>query len=157
MQNYKEKSMKNIFIFRHYARFDSNNNMMHGFSDAFPNSLQDGDICINKQGGRHFEIFNQINPPLHTMDGIPLFKWDGKTIKRRTDKEIEADKLVLSELIQKQEANNPVNLNQIAIDFNERFVALETAIGLISNEISSVSVRNNVQELLISCTTHKLR
>ncbi|MCL1819418.1 MAG: hypothetical protein FWG36_02035 [Oscillospiraceae bacterium] len=76
---------------KHYIRIDNYNRIIKGFSDAFEQPEQ-SDICINEQGGRHFELFGETNPPPFTMDGIPLYKWDGKAVQRRTDKEIEADR-----------------------------------------------------------------
>jgi len=68
----------------HYIRTDTNNNITQGFSDAFEQP-QDSDILINEQGGRHFELFEKINPPLRTENGIPLYKWVDTEVQRITD------------------------------------------------------------------------
>lgn len=41
--------------YRHYVRIDSNNIVIHGFSDAFETAI-DGDIQLAGDNGRHFQI-----------------------------------------------------------------------------------------------------
>ena len=75
---------------KHYIRTNNDNNITRGFSDAFEQP-QGGDICINEQGGRHFELFGEINPPLRDENGIPMYKWNGKNAVKRTAEEIQTD------------------------------------------------------------------
>lgn len=64
---------------KHYIRVD-NGTVVYGFSDAFETSLET-DICINENGGRHFELFGVINPPLYNFE-FPIYKYEnGKIIK----------------------------------------------------------------------------
>ena len=35
------------------------------------------------------------SPALHTMDGIPLYRWDGEQAIQRTEEEIEADRAAI--------------------------------------------------------------
>ena len=51
-------------------------------------------ICINEKGGYQFRFTpgGEENPPIYTMDGIPLYKWDGSQVVPRTAEEIEADR-----------------------------------------------------------------
>jgi hypothetical protein len=56
---------------KHYIRVF--NGYILGFSDAFE-VPKDGDILINEEAGRHFEINGDVNPPLHGDKGEPLFK-----------------------------------------------------------------------------------
>lgn len=79
-----------MYFNKHYIRTNSDNNITHGFSDAFEKP-QDGDILINEQGGRHFELFGQRTVPL-TKEGIPASKWDGREAVMRTESEIQADR-----------------------------------------------------------------
>lgn len=73
------------FYNKHYIRIDNENNIVHGFSDAFEQP-QEGDILINEQGGRQFEfyingnIYLGANPSLRDFDGKFLYKWDGKEV-----------------------------------------------------------------------------
>lgn len=52
-------------------------------------------ICINEQGGYQFRLYpgGEENPNLYDMDGIPLYKWDGENVIRRTEEEIEEERL----------------------------------------------------------------
>jgi len=71
------------FYNKHYIRTDENDNIVKGFSDAFEQS-QDGDICINEQGGYQFRLVpgGEENPPLFDDEGNPLYRWNGqKAIK----------------------------------------------------------------------------
>ena len=64
---------------KHYIRLDENNYVIKGFSDAFEEPLPT-DICINENGGRHFELFGEINPNLYGYDFKPRFMWDGTNV-----------------------------------------------------------------------------
>lgn len=84
----------NKFYNRHYITTDANRRITSGWSDG---PLRDRDttgaICINEQGGYQFRLHpnGEENPPLYTMDGIPLYKWDGVQAIPRTEEEIAAD------------------------------------------------------------------
>jgi hypothetical protein len=78
------------FYNKHYVRLDTENRVIKGFSDAFEQPT-DGDICINEQGGRHFEISGVINPPLINEAGIYLYKYVDGTVLERTADEIKAN------------------------------------------------------------------
>lgn len=54
-------------------------------------------ICINDKGSYQFRLYpgGEENPPIYTMDGIPLYKYvDGKVIAR-TEDEIDDDRLAI--------------------------------------------------------------
>lgn len=78
----------NEFYNKHYIRL-SDTMVVKGFSDAFESPLET-DICINEQGGRHFEIGGVINPPLYDMSGCHLYRYDG-SLRKATDEELEAE------------------------------------------------------------------
>lgn len=86
------------FYNKHYITTDSQGRITSGWSDG---PCRDGDTtgatCINEQGGYQFRLFpgGEENPALHTMDGIPLYKWDGMTAVLRTESEIAADRAAL--------------------------------------------------------------
>ncbi len=66
---------------KHYIRLDSNNCIIKGISDVFEEP-EDSDICINQEGGRHFELLGQVNPPLISMSDVHLYKYiDGAVIE----------------------------------------------------------------------------
>lgn len=85
---------------RHYIIADARGRIMDGWSDG-PNPSRDTTdaICINDQGGYQFRLFpdGEENPPLYTMEGIPLYKWDGEQIILRTEEEIAADRAAIPE------------------------------------------------------------
>ena len=83
---------------RHYITTDSQDRIVDGWSDGpHRNRDTDGAICINEEGGYQFRLSDGSpeNPPLHTMDGIPLYKWDGEAVVARTEAEITADRAAL--------------------------------------------------------------
>lgn len=78
------------FYNKHYIRLDTQNRIIKGFSDAFELPVDD-DICINEQGGRHFELFGVVNPPLMNMQGIYIYKYVDGAVMERTAEEIQGD------------------------------------------------------------------
>lgn len=54
-----------------------------------------GDICINEQGGYQFRLFpgGEENPLLYTIDGIPLYRWDGEKVVARSEDELTEDRM----------------------------------------------------------------
>lgn len=80
---------------KHYISLNKHDCITDGWSDG-PNPDRDiaDAICINEEGGYQFRLFpgGEENPALYTMDGIPLYRWDGQAVQRRTDKEISADR-----------------------------------------------------------------
>lgn len=86
---------QNAYCNRHYILTDAQGRITSGWSDG-PHPEQDtaGAICINEQGGYQFRLTpgGEENPPLYTMDGVPLYKWDVESVIPRTDEEIEADR-----------------------------------------------------------------
>lgn len=83
---------------RHYITTDAQSRILDGWSDGpRPDRDTEGAICINEQGGYQFRLFpdGEENPALYTMDGIPLYKWDGEWVVRRSEEEIAADLAVI--------------------------------------------------------------
>lgn len=89
----------NEFYNNHYIRTDASGSIVEGWSDGPHNghAVTEDDILINEQGGYQFRLIvdgeqTEENPPLYTFDGIPLHRWNGSAVMRRTDAEIEADR-----------------------------------------------------------------
>ena len=78
---------------KHYIRLDSNNNIVKGFSDAFEQAIE-WDICINENGGRHFELFDVVNPAIQNK-GIYLYKYADGVIIPKSQEEIEQEMSLL--------------------------------------------------------------
>jgi len=94
------------FYNRHYITVDAAGRVLDGWSDG-PHLDRDtaGAICINEKGS--YQVYLTIdgkrteeNPPLHTFDGIPLYKWDGEKVVPRTEAEIAADRIPPLEIVQ---------------------------------------------------------
>ncbi len=121
----------NEFYNKHYIIIDEQNRITDVWSDG-PHRNRDtaNAICINDKGGYQFRLFpgGEENPPICTMDGIPLYKWDGEQVIKRADEEIESDRkarpepgpdaatltqLAIAELAQVVEDNNTAT--QLAI------------------------------------------
>lgn len=76
------------FYNKHYIRV-VDGIVTKGFSDAFEEPTET-DICINEQGGRHFEIDGVINPPLFDENFCHLYRYDGE-LRKATVKELKAE------------------------------------------------------------------
>jgi hypothetical protein len=72
---------------KHYININEDNYITNGYSDAFqePN---DDDICINEEGGRHFELLGVINPQLLNEDGCYIYKYEDGKVRKATEEEI---------------------------------------------------------------------
>lgn len=84
------------FYNQHFIEVDEQNRIVKGWSGAFAPATENA-ICINKQGGYQFRLWpeGEENPNLFTMDGIPLYKWDGQQVIARDETEIEADRAAM--------------------------------------------------------------
>lgn len=80
---------------RHYIAIDAQGRITSGWSDG-PQRDRDttGAVCINEAGGYQFRLHpgGEENPPLYTQDGIPLYRWDGERVVRRSEEEVQADR-----------------------------------------------------------------
>ena len=83
---------------KHYISADFQSRITDGWSDGpRPDRDTTDAICINEQGGYQFRLFpgGEENPPLCTVDGIPLYKWDGTAVILRTDEGIASDRATI--------------------------------------------------------------
>lgn len=92
------------FYNRHYIATRPDGAIIDAWSDG-PHPKKDiiNAICINEHGGYQFWLIingkrTEENPPIRTMDGIPLYKWDGFRVVPRTEEEIEADRAAIPAL-----------------------------------------------------------
>ena len=86
------------FYNKHYITTDTKGRITSGWSDGpHPGRDAANAICINEQGGYQFRLRpgGEENLPLHTMGGIPLYRWDGAQAVPRTEEEIEADRVTI--------------------------------------------------------------
>ena len=79
---------------KHYIKPDSSNRIIGCWSDGpHPDRDTTDAICISDKGGYQFRLFpdGEENPSLYDADGIPLYKWNGQAVVKRTAEEIAAD------------------------------------------------------------------
>lgn len=114
----------NAFYNKHYITADAKGRITAGWSDG-PHRERDitDAICINEQGGYQFRLVpsGEENPPLYTMDAIPLYRWDGAQAVARTAEEIEADRAKIPPA-------PPSELEQIKADIE--FIAIMQGVDL---------------------------
>ena len=79
---------------KYYVIIDESGRILRGFSDDFEQPDANA-ICINEDGGRHFELNGVINPPMVDYNGTPLYKLDGGKVVERTQEELDVDKPVI--------------------------------------------------------------
>ena len=80
---------------KHYIVTDEAGRILRGFSDDFEQPT-DGAICINEDGGRHFELNGVVNPPMTDYNGVPLYKLIAEKVIERTQEELDADKPIVT-------------------------------------------------------------
>ena len=83
---------------KHYIKPDSSNRIIGCWSDGpHPDRDTTNAICISDKGGYQFRLFpdGEENPPIYDADGIPLYKWDGQAVVKRTAEEIAADRAAI--------------------------------------------------------------
>ena len=83
---------------KHYIKPDSSNRIIGCWSDGpHPDRDTTNAICISDKGGYQFRLFpdGEENPSLYDADGIPLYKWDGQAVVKRTAEEIAADRAAI--------------------------------------------------------------
>lgn len=87
-----------IYYNKHYITVGDGGFILDGWSDG-PHPEKDitSAICLNDEGGYRFRLFpgGEENPILQTMDGIPMYKWDGESVQLRTEEEISADRAAI--------------------------------------------------------------
>lgn len=80
----------------HYIRTRTDGCIVEAWSDGPHNTRTptEDDILLTDKGGYQFRLFpgGEENPPLYTMDFLPLYKWDGAQVVQRTEEEIQAER-----------------------------------------------------------------
>lgn len=88
------------FYNKHYIAIRQDNVIIDSWSDGpHPEKDTANAICINEKGGYQFRITpnGEENPPMFTIDGIPLYKWDGEKVIARSQEEIGTDRAKIPE------------------------------------------------------------
>lgn len=128
-----------VFYDRHYVRLRADGAIVAGWSDG-PHSGREptaDDVCINEQGGYQFRLILNGGPTVENpalFDGtIPLYKWDGETVVRRGEDELDAERRAAREAAEAAErervANDPQTLLLEAwADHEERICLMEMGV-----------------------------
>jgi len=74
---------------KHYIRVNENNFITRGFTTDFEQP-ELGDICVDEDGGRHFE--REILRP----DGLPALKYENEEIVRTLDEDLISELRILT-------------------------------------------------------------
>lgn len=88
----------NHYYNKHYIAIDAEVRILSGWSDGpLPDRDTTGAVLLTDQGGYQFRLApgGEENPALYTADGIPLYRWDGEQVVRRSEEEIAADRAAL--------------------------------------------------------------
>lgn len=116
---------------KHFVITDELGRVVRGFSDDFEQPT-DGAICINEDGGRHFELNGVVNPPMMDYNGVPLYKLDGGKVVERDEKEVVAE--------------TPIPVKTVTIE--ERIQAVELAVKeLATNGIGTAELESALAEI----------
>ena len=85
--------MEYITYHNHYIVTRQDGAVVQAWSDGpLPEEDTENAVCINDKGEYQFELFGMVNPPIRTEDMIPLYRWDGVNVIRRTEDEISAER-----------------------------------------------------------------
>ena len=80
---------------KHYITVDLEGRILSGWSDGpHPDRDAFGAVLLTDQGGYQFRLHpgGEENPALYTQDGIPLYRWDGEQVVRRSEADIASDR-----------------------------------------------------------------
>lgn len=88
----------NEYYNKHFITTDAEGRVTDGWSEG-PNPGRDisGAVLLTDQGGYQFRLApdGEENPSLLTEDGIPLYRWDGERVVRRSEEEVQADRAAI--------------------------------------------------------------
>lgn len=116
---------------KHYVTTNENGAVLRGFSTDFEQPAAN-DVCICEDGGRHFELNDVVNPPMTDYHGVPLYKFDGKQIINRDEKEVIAE--------------TPIPVKTVTIE--ERVLTIELAVKeLATNGVKTAELESALSEI----------
>ena len=88
------------FYNKHYIKTRDDGAIIDCWSNGpHPDRDTTNAICISDKGGYQFRFTpdGEENPFFYDMNGIPLYKWDGQAVVKRTAEEIAADRAAIPE------------------------------------------------------------
>ena len=90
--------MTDKVFYKYYIVIDHQSRIIDGWSDGvYPDRDTTGAVLLTDHGGYQFRLHTggEENPALYTQDGIPLYRWDGEQVVRRSEAEIASDRAAL--------------------------------------------------------------
>ena len=143
---------------KHYIRINEQNAIIKGFSSDFEQP-QEGDICINEYGQRHFELLGIINPNLYDNDGILKYKYIDSEVMERTEQDKQSEKdIIASEKIKAEILQELSELDKYLPrgieDLSELLISKGTILEneltqyFIDRKASKQALRNELQTLV---------
>lgn len=102
--------MMDAYYNKHYIRLREDRCIIEGWSNGPHNQRTptEEDILLNDKGGYQFRLIvdgqaTEENPPLYEIPGmIPLYRWSGSEVIRRSEDELAADRAAYQAAQQKQ-------------------------------------------------------
>ena len=144
---------------RHYIIVRADGAIIKAWSDGpCPENDTANAICINEQGGYQFRFTpdGEENPNLYTMDGIPLYKWDGEKVIPRAEEEIAAEHIALLNSPERRAAEikqrfaeidsqkirplSAIALGTATKDDTDKLAELETQAVILRNELANIMI-----------------
>ena len=142
---------------RHYITIRGDGAITDTWSDGpHPEKDTESATCINEQGGYQFRFTpnGEENPTIRTMDGIPLYKWDGEKVISRTEEEIAAERATILNSSERRAAEIKQQLTELDFKTVRALRAIEAGTPtdedrdkLREIEAQAVTLRNELAEL----------
>lgn len=128
---------------KHYITLNERGEIVDGFSDAFRQPTET-DILINDKGGYQFRLIldgevNEENPLLfddYAME-IPLYKWTGSKVMKRTEEELALDRQIKEAEYNKQ--NRILELHRLLEETD--YIIIKIAEGVATKEEYEEQIR----------------
>ncbi|MCH5203851.1 MAG: hypothetical protein J1F03_03830 [Oscillospiraceae bacterium] len=142
---------------KHYITTRSDGAIIDTWSDGphLEKDITDA-ICINNQGGYQFRLYpgGEENPNIYSIDSVPLYKWDGERVVRRTDEEIETERAAILSSPERRTAEIKQQLSELDSQAIRPLRAIfagtptdEDRDKLAEIEAQAVALRNELAEL----------
>lgn len=125
--------MDEEFYNRYYITTRYDDAITNGWSDGpHPEMDLTNAICINDKGAYQFRLYpdGEENPSLFDMNFIPLYKYVNGEVIRRTEEEIEAERVMIPE-------PPPSAQEQLRADVD--YLAVINGINLSTEEVSPIT------------------
>ena len=135
---------------KHYVKLRDDNAIIGYFSDAF--QQPDADSVLIPGIGYQFRLWpleiesdlvkNPENPNIWTPEGIPMYKWDGSKVVKRSDAEIQADITKIPPPMPIPPSDTELMLMEALAGQYEDGLAKDARIDALGNDVSTLKNQN---------------